>query len=112
MAGAVVSMKNETASEAGLTLPASSVAVAVNVCGPSARFTRPIDQVPLEPVGTVPSTVAPSETFTNEAGSAVPLISTDVPCAEPATGEVITGAAGAVVSSTMVNVRAAEAGLT
>src|SRR5690606_8539365 len=57
--GAEASIVTARLADAGDTLPAASVALAVMVCAPVARLDEVIDQMPPEAVA-VPSTVVPS----------------------------------------------------
>jgi hypothetical protein len=109
--GAVVSTVNVTGAEAGLGLPAGSVCVAVTVCDPSANGVLGVqDHEPSACTVAVQSGVPPSVTVTVAPGSPVPVtVGVLSLVLEPFTGAVITGAAGAVVST--VNVTGAEAGL-
>ncbi len=120
--GATVSTLKAMAAEAGPTLPAGSVTVAVRLCAPSPSVGVVKLHCPLLPTIAVPSTVAPSSTVTVLPAAAVPLIagvaSLVVLPAAIVTGElplllfsaIAPGATGGVVS--MLKFRAADGELT
>ena len=56
-----------------LTLPAASVAVAVNVLAPSVSADDVTDHIPFDPVETVPSNVVPLYSLITLLASAVPV---------------------------------------
>ena len=105
--GATVSTVNARV-VAGPVLPAGSVAVTANTCGPLLRGVVGVQlQLPLASAVAVQTGAPPSVTFTVLPGSAVPLIVGSVlDVVLLAAGEVTTGAVGAVVST--VNVRVGE----
>src|SRR5919106_1541868 len=109
-AAAVVSTVKVTGSEAGETLPAASVCVAVTVCSPSASSVgTPNVQVPSGPTVVVPTTTPSMVTSTVAPGSPVPvMVGVLSPVTSPSVGDVITGASGAAVSTT--NVTGSDAG--
>src|SRR4051812_23358453 len=71
-AGRSESMDRAKGAEAGEMLAATSVAVAVNACGPSARLGVVNCQPPAGPTEKVPNAVGPSDTVSTVPGSAVP----------------------------------------
>ena len=82
--------------------PAASVAVAATSCAPGVRGQRNgTSNTPSAPAAASPTSVAPSATTrTVERGSALPLtIGSGVPRISPATGEVMIGGAGGMVST-------------
>ena len=109
--GGVWSIVKVTAADAGLALPAGSVATAVNVCEPSLSAVPGMQfHAPALFAITVQMTVLPSLTVTLLPASAVPLIEgCEVVSVAPAVGPLMTGATGAVVS--IVNASAVETGL-
>jgi hypothetical protein len=108
--GAEVSTVNATGALAGERFPAASVWVPVTVCDPSASTAESHDQTP--PLTTaVHRMVVPSATSTVDPVSPVPvMVGVASGTAAPAAGAVMTGAAGAVLST--VNVTGALAGET
>jgi hypothetical protein len=102
--GPVTSTITSTAGdEARLGLPAASVAIAVKLYVPSPSVKPVSSQIPLPSAVSVPTGVAPLSTCTEEPASAVP----DIEVISVFRGLVIgsmVGAAGAVVSTTNVNV--------
>ena len=110
IAGAVLLTVKLTAVEAGLVLPAGSVAVAVMLCGPLVNGLLMQLHTPLPFAIAVQSVTPPSFTVTVAPGSALPLIVgvllLDV---LPAVGALMLGAPGTAVS--IVNGRTAVAGL-
>src|SRR5580765_6432090 len=100
--GALVSTVMVTGADGGETFPAGSVWVAVSVVSPCGSGVVGVtDQVPPAPTVVVPMVApVPSLTVTVAPGSPVPLMVGVVSLVdEPSTGAVITGAAGAVVST-------------
>src|SRR5580765_226412 len=111
--GALVSTVMVTGADGGETFPAGSVWVAVSVVVPCGSGVVGVtDQVPPAPTVVVPMVApVPSLTVTVAPGSPVPLMVGVVSLVdEPSTGAVMTGAAGAVVST--VKVTGAEGGET
>src|SRR5215472_4967297 len=90
-----VPMTPATAFEAGLTLPARSVARAVNECVPAGSAAGSVHR-PAPFAGALPSGVGPSNTLTVEKASAAPKM-------EPAVSPIMPGAPGATVSSVTFN---------
>src|ERR671917_288304 len=102
--GAVVSTVKVTGSDAGETLPAASVCVAVTVCEPSPRASGTTsDQVPSGATVVVPTVTPSTVTSTVAPGSPVPVIvGVESLIVDPSAGRVMTGAAGAAVSTVKI----------
>src|SRR5882672_641431 len=107
VSGASVSTVNVAAAGAPV-LPAASVASATAVCGPSPSAAADTAQRPCASAVAAPSAVPSMATETRAPGSAVPESCGALdPTNEPGAGDVNTGDAGAVRSTTQV----AEAGV-
>ena len=102
-AGAVVSTVSEKDADDGEMLPAVSDCVALSECSPSLRALAGMNAHAPEPLTVVePRSVAPSYSASVEPATPVPAIDGVVEFV--AAGELITGAAGAVVSTVTVMV--------
>ena len=86
---------NTTAAEAGETLVAASVAVAVSELAPAVRVTDAVHAPVVACAVTEASSVAPLSTFTVEPASAVPDSDSEAVFVEAADVDMV-GAAGAV----------------
>ncbi|EAU68165.1 Pea-VEAacid family [Stigmatella aurantiaca DW4/3-1] len=102
--GAVASTVKLFVLDEGLVLPATSVAVARTVCGPSASGVVGVKlQLPLAFAVAVPTDVPSTMMLTALPGSAVPLyVGVLSLVVEPLAGVVTTGAAGGVISTVKV----------
>lgn len=109
--GAAVSTLTVEGAEAGLVLPAASMALAVNVCVPSKSGVVGAQcQFPLTSATVLQIGVAPSKTVTALPASAVPVITGCVLLvAVPLIGAVMLGAIGAAVSTTKLRTAGALA---
>ena len=117
VAGAEVSTVTPSAPLSTPLLPAASVACAVKLCAPSPNAAVVKLHVPAPVAVTVPSDTPPSKTSIAAPASAVPLRVSVLPAVMPSpptpvseAKPVMTGAAGAAVST--VTTRAGEAALT
>ena len=99
-AGGIVSTVTSIADDAGPGLPAVSVALAVKLYVPSDSADDNVsDQAPVLSAVVVPRSVEPSNTWTVASFSAVPVIVVISVLRVPASGSVMTGAAGGIVST-------------
>ena len=99
---------NTTAAEAGETLVAASVAVAVSELAPAVRVTLAVHAPLVAWAVTEASSVEPLSTFTVEPASAVPDSDSEADLVDAAAVEMV-GAAGAMPSETLKDAMSAKA---